>query len=83
MKINFRNLVSINFKFDLKVINGIDPDTILSQKPEARMTQLQTLYDLMKDVEEDEVFQEIVRSTKPEVSKAILIYCFLYSIIIE
>ena len=39
----------------------------MSENPSAQMAQLQTLQDLMKDVEEDEIFQKIYANTRPEV----------------
>lgn len=44
-------------------IAGIDADQLLSDKPEARVTQMQTLADIARDVEADEVYQSIVHNT--------------------
>ncbi|XP_074601897.1 uncharacterized protein LOC141855680 [Brevipalpus obovatus] len=47
-------------------IAGLNPEEILSQDPSAQMAQIHTLKDLIKDVEEDEIFQQIYANTRPE-----------------
>ncbi|XP_015782992.1 uncharacterized protein LOC107360786 [Tetranychus urticae] len=42
-------------------IAGLDPNQLLSTKPEARVTQLQTLKDLISDVENDDVYQSVTK----------------------
>lgn len=49
-------------------MNGLDPQELLSENPEARVAQLATFKDMVKDVEEDEVFQQIVMHKRPKVS---------------
>lgn len=49
-------------------MNGLDPQELLSENPEARAVQMATLRDMVKDVEEDEVFQQILMNTRPNVS---------------
>ncbi|XP_015791874.1 uncharacterized protein LOC107368544 isoform X2 [Tetranychus urticae] len=46
-------------------MNGLDPQELLSENPEARAVQMATLRDMVKDVEEDEVFQQILMNTRP------------------
>ncbi|CAG2118979.1 unnamed protein product, partial [Medioppia subpectinata] len=41
-------------------ISGLDKNQMLSETPEARVTQLQTLYDIAQDVESDETFQTVM-----------------------
>lgn len=64
----------INFNI-YQNIAGIDPNELLSENPDAQYAQLQTLKDLIRDVEEDEVFQQIYANSRPEVSKIFLIGC--------
>lgn len=42
-------------------MTGIDEKELLSDRPEARVTQMQTLQDLVQDIEEDETYRSIVR----------------------
>lgn len=46
---------------------------MLSTKPEARVTQLQTLKDLINDVENDDVYQSVTKGAigRPDVSWSI------------
>jgi hypothetical protein len=46
-----------------KKINGLDAKELLSNKPEAKVTQLHTLQDIISEAEDDEVFQTIVNET--------------------
>ncbi|KAG8187303.1 hypothetical protein JTE90_011674 [Oedothorax gibbosus] len=43
-------------------LNGIDPKTLKNDSEESRMTQLQTLMDIVEDAEEDDVFKTIAMS---------------------
>lgn len=43
-------------------MNGIDPNDLLSDRPEARVTQFQTLNDIVRDVEADQVYRSIQRT---------------------
>ncbi|RWS05082.1 hypothetical protein B4U79_08841 [Dinothrombium tinctorium] len=43
-------------------IAGLDPKEFLSEKPEAEVTRLQTLKDIIEDVEDDEVYRSVTRS---------------------
>lgn len=43
-------------------MNGIDANELLSDKPEARVTQIQTLNDIVRDVEADEVYRSVTRT---------------------
>ncbi|RWS03256.1 DUF389 domain containing protein-like protein [Dinothrombium tinctorium] len=44
-------------------IAGVDPNELLSNKPESRAAQEQTFRDLIEDAIDDDVFRSIVRST--------------------
>lgn len=48
----------------------MDPIRLLSDKPEAKVTQIQTLKDLICDVENDDVYRSVTRGVigSPEVS---------------
>lgn len=43
-------------------LNGIDPSTLKSDTEESRLTQLQTLMDIVEDAQEDDVFRSISMS---------------------
>lgn len=43
-------------------IAGLDASTLLSDKPEARVTRRQTLHDIIADVNADNVYQSVTRS---------------------
>jgi len=43
--------------FSHQDIAGLDANQLLSDRPEARVTQLQTLTDIARDVEADQVYQ--------------------------
>lgn len=43
-------------------IAGLDAKTLLSDKPEARVTRRQTLHDIIADVNADNVYQSVTRS---------------------
>ncbi|GFS80926.1 uncharacterized protein NPIL_62451 [Nephila pilipes] len=43
-------------------LNGIDPNTLKSDTEESRLTQLQTLMDIVEDAQEDDVFRSISMS---------------------
>ncbi|GBM80321.1 hypothetical protein AVEN_132890-2, partial [Araneus ventricosus] len=45
-----------------ETLNGLEPDALLSDDAEAALTRVETLKDIMQDVEMDEVFQTIARS---------------------
>ncbi|XP_074602663.1 uncharacterized protein LOC141856278 isoform X2 [Brevipalpus obovatus] len=53
---------------------GLDPAQLLSQRPEARVTQFQTLKDLITDVENDAVYRNVTQAamSKPEPSNNLL-----------
>jgi len=46
---------------------GLDQKQFLGDTPQAKEARLQTLRDMLKDVESDEVFRSIVRSTQVSV----------------
>ena len=46
-----------------QTIAGLNPEEFLSNKPEARVTQIQTLADIAKDVEADEVYRSIMKNS--------------------
>lgn len=43
-------------------IAGLDPKTLLSDRPEARVTQLQTLQDILSDVEADDTYLSVTKN---------------------
>lgn len=43
---------------------GLNEKQLLGDAPQAKAAQLQTLRDMIKDVESDDVFRTIVRSTQ-------------------
>lgn len=43
-------------------IAGLDPKTLLSDSPEAKVTQLQTLQDILSDVEADDTYLSVTRN---------------------
>ncbi|KAI1305839.1 hypothetical protein HDE_01338 [Halotydeus destructor] len=43
-------------------VAGLDPNVLLSDRPEARITQLQTLRDLVQDIENDQVYNTVTRN---------------------
>ncbi|XP_035233771.1 uncharacterized protein LOC118205589 [Stegodyphus dumicola] len=51
-------------------LNGIDPNTLNTDSEESRLTQLQTLMDIVEDAQEDDVFRSISMNTPaPAVEK--------------
>ncbi|CAL1273559.1 unnamed protein product [Larinioides sclopetarius] len=50
------------FLAEWATLNGLEPDALLGDDAEAAMTRMETLKDIMQDVETDEVFQTIARS---------------------
>ena len=42
-------------------ITGLDASTLLSDKPEARVTRRQTLHDIIADVHQDNIYQSVTR----------------------
>ncbi|XP_042897539.1 uncharacterized protein [Parasteatoda tepidariorum] len=50
------------FLAEWATLNGLEPDALLSDDAEAAMTRMETLKDIMEDVETDEVFQTVARS---------------------
>ncbi|KAG8187350.1 hypothetical protein JTE90_011712 [Oedothorax gibbosus] len=50
------------FLAEWATLNGLEPEAILSDDAEAALTRMETLKDIMEDVESDDVFQRISRS---------------------
>ncbi|KFM82931.1 hypothetical protein X975_27020, partial [Stegodyphus mimosarum] len=50
------------FLAEWATLNGLEPDALLSDDAEAALTRMETLKDIMQDVETDEVFQTVARS---------------------
>ncbi|GIY06004.1 uncharacterized protein CDAR_253032 [Caerostris darwini] len=50
------------FLAEWATLNGLEPEALLSDDAEAAITRMETLKDIMQDVETDEVFQTIARS---------------------
>ncbi|GFR06482.1 uncharacterized protein TNCT_493201 [Trichonephila clavata] len=50
------------FLAEWATLNGLEPDALLGDDAEAALTRMETLKDIMQDVETDEVFQTIARS---------------------
>ncbi|GFU41877.1 uncharacterized protein NPIL_389212 [Nephila pilipes] len=50
------------FLAEWATLNGLEPDALLGDDAEAALTRMETLKDIMQDVETDEVFQTVARS---------------------
>ena len=55
-------------------ITGIDHTQLLSNKPEAKITQLQTLQDIISDVETDNVYQTVIKNSVGRPTKVRIMY---------
>lgn len=57
-------------------ITGIDHKQLLSNKPEAKMTQLQTLQDIAFDVETDNVYQTVIKNSVGRPTQVRIMYSY-------
>lgn len=69
----------------LQRINGLDVQQLLSNEPEAKVTQLHTLQDILSEAEDDEVFQTIVNEAKSsnQVGEIIKLQIFLNKFVVN
>jgi hypothetical protein len=59
-----QNTLGEEFLREWAAMTGLDEKELMSDRPESKVAQLQTLQDMLRDVESDEVFRSIVRSTQ-------------------